>query len=174
MGDSEPEDEWNGEDEWNDYLTRWFTDLAAAVLHEPDELPGPFGTPCCATCKYWRILRPQDLLTGQMNSTVPNPDEAERIENGWRGKLRRTVSETDGEHDSYLDHEFFGWCKRYPPQFHAPDSIISIRSFLSFLARHIPSKIAEYQFPLMPHHDGCGEWSKADWVDRFVYVARRR
>ena len=159
---------------WWEYLSRFFTgfSLTAASFHGRDsELPPIFATPRCATCKYWRLLH-----RGGMDQ-IPNPDEIELIEKGLTGKIMKSISFRVGTRDVddvYADHEFFGWCKRYPPQHRESYSIIGFRSIFSLLTRNIPKKISDYQFPLMSHTNFCGEWSKAEWVEGFIEKQRAK
>ena len=141
---------------WWEYLSRFFTgfSLDAALFHQRGELHPIFATPRCATCKYWRLLHRDGM------DQIPNPDEIELIEKGLTGK--------------YEGHEFFGWCKRYPPQHRESYSIISYRSIFSLLTRNIPKKISDYQFPLMSHTNFCGEWSKDEWVEGFIEKQRAK
>jgi hypothetical protein len=95
-------------------------------------------------------------------------DEIDHVNAGLQGNLLKIVSLDDGTHDSYRDHEFYGWCKRYPPRHQDSYAIISFRSLFSILSRKIPKKIADYQFPILSHENTCGEWKQGDWVQKFI------
>jgi len=151
------------EEEWQNYLKNFFQGIAAPLLVDEDSgLPYLFASPICATCQYWYPIHRDGL------NQLPAPHEYDLVEKGLNGKIIKTVSLGEGEHDAYSDHVFYGWCKRYPPTNRDTYSIIGFRSLFSLVSRKIPQKVADYQFPLLSHTNTCGEWKQGEWVESFV------
>lgn len=129
------------------------------------EKPWLFSNPFCGICAHWFIVRDRDL---HHLATKASPREYDEIINDLSGNRLYDVREEGDIIDHYRAHRFYGWCKRYPPTQQGGYSIIGFRSIFTFLNRNIPQKVAEYDFPLMPHDSQCGEWKKGNWVDSFV------
>jgi hypothetical protein len=136
----------------------------------PSELPYLFSEPYCATCSHWFLINEDGLYHLAVTSS---PDEYDEILNDLSGKRICTYREKGEIKDTWLDHRFYGWCKRFPPVQRNGYSILRFRSLFSFLSRNIPQKISEYDFPLMPHDCSCGEWKEDNWVSDFVNKNRR-
>jgi len=126
------------------------------------EKPYLFESSYCATCIHWYLLNEEGLH----HVAITAPNDYERIMIGLEGNIIKPVKEEGEIIDSYQDHQFFGWCKRYPPIIKNNYSILRIRSIFSRLATHVPKLISEFGYPLMPHDECCGEWGKDLWVDK--------
>ena len=151
------------EENWQNYLKNFFQGIAAPLLvDEESGLPYLFANPVCATCQFWHPIHRDGL------NQLPAPHEYDLVEKGLNGKILKTVSLGEGEHDAYNDHVFYGWCKRFPPTNRDTYSIIGFRSLFSLVSRRIPLKVADYQFPLLSHLNTCGEWKKGQWVEGFI------
>ena len=156
------EDDHN-EEAWQEYLVNFFQGIAAPLLTDDESgLPYIFSNPLCATCQYWYPVHRDGL------NQIHAPQENDIIEKGMQGKILNTVSLGGGVNDAYESHIFYGWCKRYPPQQQDTYTIISFRSLFSLIARKIPLKISDYQFPLISHENTCGEWKQGNWVVDFI------
>jgi hypothetical protein len=102
-----------------------------------DNCQSPFGEigwlfrgPYCGTCTHWFLIN-EDGLDHLATEASPREyyDEIIRDLNGKRIK-------------DYKEH---GKVQR------RGYSILRFRSLLTFLSDHVPKKVAEYDFPLMPH-----------------------
>lgn len=156
------------EDAWQKYLRNFFQGIAAPLMvDEESDLPYLFANPHCATCAHWHPIHLDGL------NQLSAPHELNHIEAGLQGKILKTVSLGNGEHDVYKDHEFYGWCKRYPPTYRDSYSIIGFRTVFSLVSRKIVQKISDYQFPLMSHMNYCGEWKQGDWVEDFINANKK-
>ena len=142
---------------WKDYLE----DLFKYSLSKP---PFLFETPYCGTCFYWNLLNADAMEIIE----VIAPNEYEAICRGMEGKIIKAYRE-DGEiKDTYNEHRFFGFCKRYPPSLMQGNSIIKFNSLLSLKNIKVPMILSGYKFPVMPHDEWCGEWKQGEWVADFM------
>jgi len=147
---------------WWNYLKE---ELDPRTTAFPSELPYLFREPHCATCSYWFLINGEGLHHLAITSS---PKEYDEIINDLSGKRIHAYREKGRVIDTYQDHRFYGWCKRFPPFQRSGYSIIGFRSLFSFLNRNIPQKVSEYDFPLMPHNSSCGEWKENSWVADFI------
>ena len=147
---------------WWNYLKYMLDPMTTAF---PLELPYLFSEPHCGTCSHWFLINGEGL---NYLATTSSPREYDKIINDLNGKRMRTYRERGKVIDSYRDHRFYGWCKRFPPLQRGGYSVIGFRSFYSFLSRNIPQKLSEYDFPLVPHDCSCGEWKENAWVPNFI------
>jgi hypothetical protein len=129
-----------------------------------DELPIIFREPHCGTCSYWFLINNDGL---DHVSKTSSPAEYDEIIKGLSGKRLFTYQDSKIT-DGWFDYRFYGWCKRFPPVQRSEYSILRFRSLFSFLIRRIHYKVAEYDFPLMPHDCSCGEWKRNKWVLDFI------
>lgn len=151
------------ENEWREYLKGLLQGFTAAISFDDETgLPFLFAYPHCATCYFWYPIH-----RGGLNH-LSNPDEIEYVEAGLQGKLLNSISLGNDHSDTYWNHAFFGWCKRYPPRHRDYYSIVGFRTLFTLVSRIIPSKIADYQFPVLSHINTCGEWKQGDWVEKFI------
>ncbi len=146
---------------WRKYLE----DMFANSLVPSDDMPYLFSDPHCGTCAHWFLINEDGLHHLAVTSSPSEYDEIIRDLSGERICVYREKGEYV---DSYRDHRFYGWCKRFPPVQRGGYSILRFRSLFTFLNRNIPQKIAEYDFPLMPHNSSCGEWKEDNWLSDFV------
>jgi hypothetical protein len=143
---------------WWAYLSDMFPDPLG-------ELPYFFRDPYCGTCTHWFLINEDGLRHLALTSS---PKEYDEIVNDMSGNRTGVYREKGVIKDTYRDHRFYGWCKRFPPVQRSGYSIIGFRTLFTFLSRNIPQKNAEYDFPLMPHSSSCGEWKQGSWVSDFV------
>jgi hypothetical protein len=146
---------------WWKHLNDMFDPLLLVI----EDLPYLFRDPNCATCFHWFLMN-EDGLDHLANTS---PKEYQEVLTDLRGERIYHIREKDQMDDVYRSHRFYGWCKRFPPLFqHRGYSVIGFRSLFTFLSRHVPKKISEYDFPLMPFDSSCGEWKESPWVEDFV------
>ncbi len=110
----------------------------------------------CQTCKYWKLIDDDCYI-------YLSPQEYGLIEQGMEGKIHRSFEFDNGEYDSYFESRFYGFCKRFPPT-NSNGTINTSKSLLSRKSASTSIKISEHSFPLMPHDEWCGEWSRCDWT----------
>jgi len=149
----------------------WWVYLKNMFKHGIGDMPFLFETPHCGTCSNWFLIDEDGLDHIALTSA---PGEYDEIIRDLKGERICDYREEGKIIDTYSDHRFYGWCKRFPPVPQSGHSIIGFRSFFSLLSRHIPKKVSEYDFPLMQHDNICGEWKKAKWVDKFIDQNRRK
>lgn len=113
----------------------------------------------CATCDYWHLLG-EDVLEVV---SIYYPTEYEHICRGMEGKIIRTYKEEGEIKDTYNDHVFYGYCKRFPPLLLESDSILKIGLFSATNTKK-PKMLSAYRFPILPHEEQCGEWKQSDWA----------
>lgn len=143
----------------------WWKYLKDEFEFSTESPPYLFRDPHCATCCHWFLINEEGL---HHLSITSSPTEYDEIINDLKGKRHYTVREEGEIIDSYMDYRFYGWCRRFPPAQRNNYSIFSFRTLFTFLKRNIPQKVAEYDFPLMPHISSCGEWKESNWVPEFI------
>ena len=121
--------------------------------------PHLFSRPYCATCTHWHLLD-EDSLNA---ISIYSPKEHEQICRGMKGEIIRPYEEDGQIVDTYTDHIFYGFCKRFPPTWPESDSITKIR-LLSIINVKRPRLVTGYRFPVLPHEEWCGEWKQDKWV----------
>jgi hypothetical protein len=121
-----------------------------------DNCQSPFGEigwlfrgAYCGTCTHWFLINEDGL---DHLATEASPREYyDEIIRDLNGKRIKDYKEHGKIMDVYSDYRFYGWCRRFPPVQRRGYSILRFRSLLTFLSDHVPKKVAEYDFPLMPH-----------------------
>ena len=141
---------------WRNYLKGLFEHSIC------QERPYLFRSNYCATCSHWSLLNEDGLRS------IDDPREYDEVVAGMSGRKIQFYDDGAGNRDVYSSHEFYGWCKRYPPQPKRKYSIIGFRSLFTLVNRTISQKVSSYDFPLISQDDSCGEWRKDDWVDPFL------
>ena len=153
---------------WWNYLK---DELDPRTTAFPSELPYLFREPHCGTCFHWFLINEDGLHHLAVKSS---PDEYDERITDISGNRIGIYREKGKIKDTYRDYRFYGWCRRFPPVQRSGYSVLRFRSLFAFLSRKIPQKIAEYDFPLMPHNCSCGEWKEDDWVADFVNKNKRK
>lgn len=120
-----------------------------------------FSHPHCETCKYYQLFR-EDVI---YPISVYHPDLYKHICDGMEGKIRRTYKEEGVPVESYYDHIFYGFCKRYPPVIREEDSVLKIGLF-SIKNNKIHNILDGYRFPVLHNKEWCGEWKLSGWVKK--------
>ena len=137
----------------------WTSHINESFEYALTQPPLLFRFPKCATCTHWQLLD-EDVLE---IISIQSPTEYEQICRGMEGKIIRAYKE-DGEiRDTYRDHLFYGYCKRFPPDLLESDSTLEIGLF-SIKNRKTPKILTPYRFPILPHEQHCGEWKQAEWA----------
>jgi hypothetical protein len=144
-------------DSWRKYIDDLF-------INSPSKPPFIFKRPHCATCAYWSLLGEDELRA----ISIYSPEEYETICRGIEGKIVKAYREEGQVKDSYTDHQFHGFCKRYPPSLVDPNSIIRFRPIFSFVNVKLPNVLPRNAFPVMPHEQWCGEWKQDEWVNEIL------
>jgi hypothetical protein len=147
---------------WWNYLKDM---LDPRTTDQPSELPYLFSEPHCATCFHWFLVNEHGL---HHLADTSSTREYDGIIEDLSGKRICAYREEGEIKDTYRDYRFYGWCRRFPPSQRSGYPVIGFRSLFTFLSRHIPRRISEYDFPLMPHNCSCGEWKEDRWVADFV------
>jgi hypothetical protein len=143
----------------------WWDYLKGIFEFSFDDVPYLFRDPHCGTCSHWFLINEDGLHNLAVTSS---PNEYDEIIKDLSGKRIYTYREKSEIKDTYRDYRFYGWCKRFPPVQRSGYSILGFRSLFTFMSRNIPKKVAEYDFPLMPHDSSCGEWKENSWVAIFI------
>ena len=118
-----------------------------------------FSDPWCETCEYWFFLR-QDVIE-QIEIYYPNIYK--HICDGMEGKIIKGFEENGVVVDTYNDHRFYGFCKRYPPVIGDEDSVIKKIGLFSSSNTKIRKILDGYRFPVLPNNEWCGEWKLSQW-----------
>lgn len=143
----------------------WWNYLKSMSESRIGDMPYLFRDPHCGTCSHWHLIDEDALHNIAVTSS---PKEYDEIFEGMSGKRLCVHREKGNVQDTYRDYRFYGWCKRFPPMHRGGYSVIGFRSFFTLLSRRVPNKISEYDFPLMPHDNTCGEWQEDKWVKNFL------
>lgn len=137
---------------WTQYINETFQNAST-------QPPYLFRGPNCATCLYWHLIDEDSLKM----VSIYSPKEYEHICHGMEGKIIRLHKEYGQIKDTYNDHMFYGFCKRFPPTWPESDSKTRIGLF-SITNVKMPKVLSGYRFPFLPHEEQCGEWKQGEWV----------
>lgn len=137
---------------WRKYIN----DLFDNAISKPPHL---FKRPFCATCKYWHLLDADSMEMISINSQ----NDYDNLVRGMEGNIIRAYKENGEIKDTYRDHIFYGYCKRYPPVLLESDSVIRIGLF-SIKNIKTPKLFSGYRFSILPHEQYCGEWTEDEWA----------
>ena len=143
---------------WRNYLKGMFE-------FSIDDIPYLFRDAHCVTRFHWFLIDEEGFYNLAVTSS---PKEYDEIINDLSGNRVCTYKEKGEIKDTHRDQRFYGWCKRFPPVQRGKYSILGFLSLFTFLSRSIPQKVADNDFPLMPHDCSCGEWKENKRVADFV------
>ncbi len=142
----------------SDLWAKFIDDSTKFSLTQP---PYTLTASNCGTCKYWHLVDEDTLEVVAAYS----PKEYEFMRRGMKEGHIKGYEENGQVVDTYPDHIFYGFCKRFPPTIAESHSKLSFPS-LSLADIKRPDILSGYRFPFLPHKESCGEWKQGEWVAR--------